>query len=147
MEFNLKMKNFWKYLLLFLGVFLVVFCVALPLFGLGFMRMGGYNFNLGDFGRMPMMNGFSRGGFGLLGVVFTLFRIAIPLVLLALAVVGVVALVRRRSPAASAAAAPVMVETETCPNCGRAVEKGWSHCPYCGQNLEQVPPPPPEENL
>jgi hypothetical protein len=144
---SVKMNNFWKYLLLFLGVFLLAFCVALPLLGFGFGRMGGYGFNLGGIGRMPMMNGIGRSGFGLVGIVFMLFRIAIPLVLLALAVVGVVALVRRRSPAplATAAASPVVVETEACPNCGRQVQKDWSHCPYCGQDLQ--PAAPPEETL
>lgn len=62
---------------------------------------------------------------------------------LALIVLGLVALAASlfRSPkpaapsptagAASGAAAP----SRACPNCARAVQDDWSHCPYCGSGL------------
>ncbi len=144
------MNNFWKYLLIFLGVLLVVFVIALPLFGMGFGMMGGYG--PGGFYRMPMMYGMRGfGGFGI-------FRLAlvclIPLVVLGLIVAGVVALVRRPSqplpptpPPATPPAAPsqpTAVQTRVCPNCGRVVEAGWVACPYCGAPLNEPPQPPAE---
>jgi len=100
------MKSTWKWILLFVGVLVVAFCVSLPLFLGGLMRFG--------FGRMPMMYRFGGGfpmmrGGGLFG--FGLFRFVGPLfalVVLGLLVWGVVWLVRRgnRPESAEVAAAP-----------------------------------------
>jgi len=58
---------------------------------------------------------------------------------------GVVYLVGRRgrqapavisSPAATPIAAPEPTPAKACPNCGRAVNEDWSHCPYCGTALK-----------
>lgn len=66
--------------------------------------------------------------------------------LLALVVIGVIALVRvlwRPRPAAvlaQPAAAPseqVAPLTSACPNCGFAVREGWKHCPNCAQDLNE----------
>ena len=143
------MNKTLKWVLIFLGIALLVFCLALPLFLAPAMR-GGFS------GRMPMMGrdfgpfnnygGHMRFGGGLFGIGFMLLRLIIPLGVLALAVVGVVALVRGRKPAqppaapiaaapvepAPAAAAPV---EHPCPHCGQPVQDGWLACPHCGEKL------------
>lgn len=141
------MNKTLKWILIFLGIALLVFCLALPLFLAPAMRGGFY-------GRMPMMGrgfglfnnygGHMRFGGGLFGIGFMLLRLAIPLGVLALAVVGVVALVRGRKPAqppaAPAAAAPVEPVSAApvehpCPHCGQPVQDGWLACPHCGEKL------------
>jgi len=141
------MKSVWKWILLFVGVLVVAFCVSLPLFLRGLMGFG--------FGRMPMMfrrgGGFPMMGGGFFG--FGLLRFIVPLValvVLGLLVWGVVWLVRRGNrpapvvaPAAPAepmppseAVTPVEpVETSPCTNCGKPLQSGWVACPYCGQKV------------
>jgi hypothetical protein len=142
------MKSAWKWILLFVGVLVVAFCVSLPLFLRGLMGFG--------FGRMPMLfrhgGGFPRmGGGGFFG--FGLLRFIGPLfalVVLGLLVWGVVWLVRRGNrlapavtPAAPAepippseAVTPIEpVETSPCTNCGKPLQSGWVACPYCGQKV------------
>lgn len=62
--------------------------------------------------------------------------------LLALIVIGVVALVRAvfpPRPAAGAAAPPpspaIAEPLPACPKCGYAIQPGWKHCPNCGSAL------------
>ena len=155
------MKSMWKWILLFVGVLVVAFCVSLPLFLVGLMRFG--------FGRMPMMYRYGGGfpmmrggghfGFGLIGFFGPLFA----LVVLGLLVWGVVWLVQRGNrpvPAVAQAAAvesvPVVapaassamvvssaeevtpiepVETNPCTNCVKPLESDWVACPYCGQKV------------
>jgi hypothetical protein len=151
------MNRTWKWILIGLGVFILAFCLALPLFlgfsarllGFGRMPMMGQ-----PFGRFPMMGrGFGIfGGFGLLRLLFPLAA----LVIVVLVIVGIVLLLRRpQKPAAAAitpavtpvdatslepippaAAAPVkVVETTPCPHCGAPVQAGWVACPHCGERL------------
>jgi hypothetical protein len=151
------MKSFWKYLLLFLGILIVVFCVALPIFGM--MRMGR------TFSFMPM-SGFTWRGPGMMGHV-GLFRMPmfgigglLVLGLIVLAIYGLVSLFRKSSrPNATVAqvtndnAAPATGATTisqapveptpastpntsaSCSKCGRAVQTDWVVCPYCGEKL------------
>lgn len=130
----------WKWVLIFLGVFVLAFCVALPIFAMMFGRvmMGG---GIRD-GFRPMMG----GGFGML----RLFGGAIiGLGVLALAVIGLVALVHNgrmhghmhdpmQAHAAAAMATP-------CPHCGAMLQPGWLACPVCGEKVEKPPEVPPEE--
>ena len=97
-----------------------------------------------DFGRGrmhdhygPSMMNSRMGSWGMMGGLFLLGRMVIPLALLGLATWGVVALVRRgRQPAAVPAPAPVeSVPTVVCGQCSKPVQEGWSHCPYCGNTL------------
>jgi len=146
------MNRVWKWILIGLGVFILAFCVALPLF-LGFSA------RLLGFGRMPMMGqpfgrfsmmgrGFGIfGGFGLLRLLFPLAT----LVIVVLVIVGIVLLLRRPQKPAAAAIAPAVtpvdatssepippaevVETKPCPHCGAPVQAGWIACPHCGERL------------
>jgi len=142
------MKSAWKWVLLFVGVLVVAFCVSLSLFLRGLMGFG--------FGRVPMLfhhgGGFPMmGGGGFFG--FGLLRCFVPLfalVVLGLLVWGVVWLVRRgnRLAPAVAVAAPAEpmpssvtvtpvepVETNPCTNCGQPLQSGWVACPFCGQKV------------
>lgn len=71
--------------------------------------------------------------------------------MLALIVLGIVALVRSLSRPSQPAVAPVQAVEPTpapafaCANCGRTVQDDWSHCPFCGtalpHNTEGETPP------
>jgi hypothetical protein len=140
------MKSIWKWVLVFLGVFVVGFCVAVPLFlrfMFGFNRFG----MMGGRGFRPMM-GYRGFGFMHFG------GFLIPLLVLGLVVVAVVWFMRRNSrlhaasPAAPAgfvssvpvdSAVPAVpaepVSTSPCPHCGNPVQPGWVACPHCGEKL------------
>ena len=93
------------------------------------------------YGRMPgsRIIGFSPLGFILGG----LLRLG----LLALVVVGVIALIRglwRPRPAVATPVQAVQPPSEpfnpvvsTCPNCGFAVQESWKHCPNCAHDLSE----------
>jgi hypothetical protein len=157
------MNKTWKWILIGLGVFILAFCVGLPLFlGIGtrFAGYGGMPMMRQPFGGYPMMGGRGFGffgGFGLLRLIVPLFGLAV----VAAVIAGIVLLLRRpRTPAAvvvtpaasvepapagdfnpaepvvPAAAAPaVVVETTPCPHCGAPVQAGWVACPHCGEKL------------
>jgi len=123
------MKNVWKWILLFVGVFLAGFIIALPFFG--WFGMG--------WGRMPMMGsrlGYGlhlMGGFPLLGFAGAfLVRCLVPLAIIALLVVGIVVLVRRSNKVTPKT-------TRTCANCGKPLQEDWTHCPYCGADVNTPP--------
>jgi len=123
------MRNIWKWVLIFLGVFLAVFLIALPILGLfafrGFPMMGGFYYG------MPHM----FGGYGFYGGWLMMFGMFLgPLVVIALIVAGVVALVRTTGGSHPSSAQPP-APTRTCRNCGRALQADWSHCPYCGEKV------------
>ena len=146
------MRAIWKWILLFIGVLVLAFLVALPFFV-------GRSLGLA---RMPMMFMFRGGpiigsGFGLLGGLVLFGRFIFPLVLIVLAAFGLAALLRgqpRPQPAASMAAgsvAPVVstdvmqassppIEqaapaTTPCSHCGSPLQTGWVACPYCGEKV------------
>ncbi len=136
------MKSWVKYLLIFLGVFALIFVVALPFFlGRGFGMMG---FGMRHFGyRMPMM--MMGRGFGLFSGLFSLFRLLVWLAIIALIVWAVISFLRRgRAPVQPVAPAAV-VETRTCAHCGRPLQAGWVACPYCGTPVTPPEPPAPPE--
>lgn len=152
------MRNFWKYLLIFLGVFAVVFVAALVLFGARY-GMGGFGSGMMFGGQHPMMGRGGFMGFGLLRGFLGLALCLVPLGLLALLAAGVVALVRRpgavvppiqsATPHAVEPAAPqpvvvvplaqVQPDTHACPHCGQPVQNNWVACPYCGGDLKDTP--------
>jgi hypothetical protein len=151
------MRAIWKWVLLFIGVLVVAFLVAMPFFV-------GRSLGLA---RMPMMFMFRGGGpvfgsgFGILGGLLLFGRFILPLALIVLAALGFVALLRgqpRPQPAASMAAAPAApvastdiiqtssapveqaaparpVATSSCANCGSPLQVGWVACPYCGEKV------------
>jgi hypothetical protein len=86
------------------------------------------------FGGRSMM-----GGFGLPGVLWMFGGLAIPLLIFALAVYGVIALLRRsRQPQAQVVSAPAPTPAEAsalCAHCGSPTQPGWNHCPACGEKL------------
>jgi hypothetical protein len=157
------MKNFWKYFLIFVGVFAVAFVGVLVLFGLrfGLMQRGFGGPGIFRQGFTPMMPMMGRGGFGIFGVFGLLLGCLVPLGLLALLVAGVVALTRRKPsnlvtstqsagpvtstepfepPAASPAVETIQTpqpETHPCPHCGQPVQNNWVACPYCGGSLAE----------
>ncbi len=86
-------------------------------------------------GHYQMMRG---GGFGF-GIIPGIIGFIFFLVILALVVLGIVWLVTslsRRStvlpPAPATQAAPAVVNTHLCSNCGQPVQNGFTFCPNCG---------------
>jgi uncharacterized membrane protein len=131
------MNKAWKWILIFVGAFIVVFLVSMAV-------MGGFGW-----GHMGYTGGFRRGfgmmGWGMMG--FHPLAWLLGLVVLGFAVYGIVALFSGRRNVAP----PPM--PKTCPQCGRVVEQGWVSCPYCGHDLQSQTPPAakadetkPEEN-
>jgi hypothetical protein len=131
------MKSFWKWLLIFVGVLVAAFLVALPFF----TRLGRV-----AVAPMIMMGGFHRSvGFGFGGGLLMMLGMALGWVLVTvLIVLGIVVLVRgsRNQPVQStqgAVAATPAVEPEplnTCARCGKPLQSDWVSCPYCGKKVK-----------
>jgi hypothetical protein len=143
------MNKGWKWILIGLGVFILAFCVALPIFlrvGGGLLGLAGMPMMGRAFGGYPMMGarGFGIfGGFGLLRLLFPLFGLAV----VVLVIVGIVLLLRRPQKtvlATSAAVTPVayaepippanFTPTEPVPPAvvAPAVVVETTPCPHCG---------------
>ncbi len=117
------MKNIWKWALLFLGVFVLTFIIAIP-----FLGRSGY------YGGMPMMAYYGgpgmMGGFGYFGGVIMMFgMLLIPIALVGLLVLGGVALVK----GINGQSRPAITFTRSCPHCNRPLQQDWTTCPYCGE--------------
>jgi hypothetical protein len=127
------MGRIWKYVLVGLLIFGLVFVVALSFFSRG---IGGYNSNgisypgwmMGGGGYGPMMGGWGYSPFGWIGMIFMWL---IPVTLVVVVVFGIIWLVR----ATAGVGGSNLSATRTCPNCGRAAQADWRTCPYCGQAL------------
>ena len=120
------MSRTWKWILIGLGIALVVFLVATAVFSMVFMHgqtgIGRLNYGFA----MPHMRIFPFGGMFILGAGLLKFGV------LALAVIGVVLLVRNGKNRPLPPAKPV------CVSCGKELHAGGEFCPYCG--AKQVPP-------
>jgi hypothetical protein len=118
------MKNIWKWILFGGAVFLLAFCIALPLFrGLPAMparTIIGYGMMHGG------MMDWGWGGTGRFGM---LFQPA----LLILGVAGLAALVYFLAKRPSAPPPPPPVPTVPCAGCEKPLDPGWVACPYCGK--------------
>jgi hypothetical protein len=158
------MKALWKWILLFIGVLVLAFLVALPFFvgrSLGLARLP----MIFLFGGGPAFAPALRGGFGILAGLFLFGRLILPLALIVLAAFGLVALLSGGTPSSShpvaantatPTAAPVApavstgvtpassaaVEqtaaasaTKPCAHCGSPLQSGWVACPYCGEKV------------
>ncbi len=143
-----------KWILIGMVVSFAVLLAVVLLFG-AFGLHGRMPYAMGGFGRHPMMDGFDgrgmhdgfrafgrwpmMGGFGLLGGLLMLGGLAIPLLLFALAVYGVIALLRRsrlpQGPVVSSSAAAPVEASALCAHCGGPTQAGWNHCPACGEKL------------
>lgn len=118
------MNKTLKWILIGLALFFVAFFVAMPIIGM----LTGYGF----YGPGAMMGGRWDGGFGHMGLRTGGFGLGFifPLALIALAVYGFVALLRRNHNT------PVVPPTTVdCPHCGKPVHTGWLACPSCGEKL------------
>jgi hypothetical protein len=115
------MKSVWKWILFGLAIFLLAFCVALPLFSGGFFLPG----RVMQFrGMMP----YGMMGAGMFGWIGLLARLAIPILFVVLAVAVGVMLWKKPST-------PPTPATTPCPSCGKPVQQGWVACPHCGTKL------------
>jgi len=124
------MKNIWKWVLLFVLVFALVFVAAVPFFmhstlGAGFgwgmyPGRGMMSFN-GPFGGM-------HGGFGFFGGPFMMAgRFLGPILFLGLVVLVIILAVnlfKKKQP------------TRACSNCGKPLQMEWMTCPHCGHKVE-----------
>ena len=120
------MNNVWKYLLVGLGIFLLVFLVGLLFFTGG--GWGQYRMGPGMMGPWMMGPGM-MGSYGVFGWLMMLGMFLLPILLIGAIIAGVVLLVRSMgNPATSPRSQP-------CPNCGKFVQVAWMACPYCGQKL------------
>jgi hypothetical protein len=103
--------------------------------GLGYMGCSGWGGHTGSYTMGPGM----MGGFGLLGWMFPLLGMLIPLALLALLVVGVVWGVQdlSRRPIFASGTPPVAGSGgPRCSHCEQPVQADWKVCPHCGTPLE-----------
>ena len=66
----------------------------------------------------------------LLGLLFMLLGLLIPIGLLGLVILGGVWLARNMGGTAVPQAL-----ARTCPGCSRPTEPDWQHCPYCSEEL------------
>ncbi len=126
------MNKVLKWVLIGLGIALVAFLVALPIClmalrggHLGIMGPG----ILGRAGRGMMLMPF----LGVLGFL----RIVLPLGVLALAIVGVVLLIRGGHARAAVQVPPATpaqpaAEVRTCRKCGKPLPAEGEYCPFCG---------------
>ena len=115
------MKLNWKWIALFIIVFISVVLITIPLWngvGNGWMGMMGGGFqnpnvfgNLGSFGGLIMM-------FGML---------LIPLVVFGLIILGVAVVVK------GAYAPRTTMIMKNCAHCGKPLQAEWANCPYCGR--------------
>lgn len=132
---------------------------ALAVFGLLiFLRFNGANGLLGfhavrpfegrvypiqPFNRLPT----HRFG-GLLPFGFFLGRLIFPVFFILIVLGGIIllfGLLRARRPAIASrmnaapmtSTAPGQSQSRACPNCERAVQDDWNHCPYCGTELNE----------
>jgi len=132
------MKSVWKYILIFLVVFVLALCVALPLFGMrtfGGMRMHA-------FPSIGMRVFPFHMGIGWLGMGFHFLPWLLVLLGLAALAVVVVVLLLRKKKAATAAVAPAAippaapsVDAVPCAHCGQPLQPGWVACPFCGAKV------------
>jgi hypothetical protein len=87
------------------------------------------------FGMMPMMargfrGPFLYGGFPYAPWAFLIGRLLFPLALIALLILGGIAIGRGLSRPRTSAV------VTSCKNCGKLVQADWNNCPYCGTNLK-----------
>ena len=120
------MRNEWKWAAIILAVLLVVILVGVPLLT---------RFGWGEYGWAPMMHGgYYRphmfGGFGFFGGgLMMVGMLLLPLALVGLLVLGGVALFRGMS------GSPPVQAAGACSSCGKPLQAGWAHCPYCGEKV------------
>ena len=115
------MKLNWKWIALFIIVFIGAVLITIPLWngvGNGWMGMMGGGFqnpilfgNLSSFGGLIMM-------FGML---------LIPLVVIGLAILGVAAIIK------GAYTPRTTMIMKNCVHCGKPLQAEWANCPYCGR--------------
>jgi len=149
------MNRFWKWALIFLGVFVLTCLISIPLF---LMASSGWAPMMGQraFGHPMMYGGYGFPGFRL---IMFLVRCLIPLGLLTLLVAGIIALVTylrkpKTQPAAAVAASTPQTENiveepvheelsseqqpeagKTCTHCGSPLQENWINCPFCGEKI------------
>ncbi len=115
------MKSVWKWILLGIAVFVVVFLVALPLWS-GFPMAAGrsaYGYGMMRGGMM----GWGISGFGWIGMIL---RLAVPVLVIG----GVAALVYWFAKRPST---PLPAATVPCAYCGQPLDSTWVACPHCGK--------------
>ncbi len=107
----------------------VITIIALLVFQAAASLLGGWRY--GGWGMMGpgMMGGWGFSPFFWMGMIFMWL---IPVGFVALAVLGVVWLVRNVGGGSNSAA-----PGHTCPSCGRGVQSDWRNCPYCGTSLSK----------
>jgi hypothetical protein len=124
------MKSIWKWIFLGLAIFLLAFCIALPLLrGMPYLPMRVF-----DGGRLWMHGGMMAGS-GIFGWLGWIARLAIPVIGFLLLVYLVVALFRKpQVPPTNPAVPPAVPPAGTpCSRCGKVLEAGWVACPFCGK--------------
>ena len=126
------MNKTLKWILIGLAIAVGAFLIALPVFG---MVLGGARYGISHMGRFGSGMMLPFGGF------FRLFAGIIPLGVLALAVVGVVLLVRNNRaknvpmvpPAQPAQPTELPAAPRVCIKCSRILQAEGEFCPYCGE--------------
>ena len=132
------MKSVWKYVVVFLVVFFLALCVALPLFGM--RAFGGARAQVFPFMGMRVMP--FHMGIGWLGMGLHFLPGLLILLGLATVIVVVVVLLTRKNKSAqvtpmqeAVSPAEPVAGTAPCAHCGQPLQSGWVACPYCGAKV------------
>ena len=78
----------------------------------------------------------------ILGLLFMLLVIGLPILLILAAVAGIWGLPGRHnetapaSPSYSGSAKPELAFPRYCSHCGQGLQTDWTHCPNCGASVE-----------
>lgn len=124
------MNKTLKWILISLGILVGLAFLAAAVFmlvrGIGFHPQftDGRFYGRGFFPHGGMMFGM---GFLMLG------RLLIPAGVIALAVVGVISLIRSKKTTSVAPVEPPAELLKACPKCGKPVQPDWTHCAHCGK--------------
>ncbi len=121
------MNKTLKWILIGLGILAGLAIIAMVV-----MRGFGFHPYLAD-GRFGGGYFMHRGGMMFGMGLMMLFRFLVPAGVLALAVVGVIALVRGRKPAPGTPVSAPVEAVKNCPKCGQPVQADWIHCAHCGK--------------
>jgi hypothetical protein len=127
-----KMNKTLKWILISFGILLGLILLAMT----ALFLLRGYGFHPG-FAGSRFGGGFLMPRTGMMvgmGLIM-LFRFLVPAGVLALAVLGVIGLLRSRKTTPDSQVDAPRVTLKTCVKCNHPVQQDWEHCAYCGKKI------------
>lgn len=126
------MNKTLKWILISFGILLGLILLAMT----ALFLLRGYGFHPGFAGSrfdggFLMPRTVMMAGMGLIMV----FRLLVPVGVLALAAVGAIGLLRSRKITPASQVEAPLVTLKTCVKCNHPVQQDWEHCAYCGKKI------------